>query len=205
MATDAGASSQSSTTRKVLVRIGANSHVVTLESDADVNAAIVGLFWCSSCMWCVQFCHPHERRGVGWTCWPCSGPGNSWPCFLDCSTPRVSIQEHYNTIPHTLYKYQSTYIQALPLLWARHNYYYMYSLLYGPELIKPILYIFSLLLWYEMRCWVQSREGIHISSVSSLLSSQYPLGSLVPWLIFMVWSFSSIGSFLTCFICWWNQ
>ena len=35
MATDAGTSSQSSTTRKVLVRIGANSRVVTLESDAD--------------------------------------------------------------------------------------------------------------------------------------------------------------------------
>ena len=44
MATDAGTSSQSSTTRKVLVRVGANSRVVTLESDADVNAAIVGAF-----------------------------------------------------------------------------------------------------------------------------------------------------------------
>ena len=46
MDTDAGmgTSSQSSTTRKVLVRVGANSRVVTLESDADVNAAIVGAF-----------------------------------------------------------------------------------------------------------------------------------------------------------------
>ena len=44
MATDAGTSSQSSTTRKVLVRVGANSRVVTLDSDANVNAAIVGAF-----------------------------------------------------------------------------------------------------------------------------------------------------------------
>ena len=44
MATDAGTSSQSSTTRKVLVRVGTNSRVVTLESDANVNAAIVGTF-----------------------------------------------------------------------------------------------------------------------------------------------------------------
>ena len=41
MATDAGTSS---TTRKVIVRVGANSCVVTLESDDDVNAAIVGAF-----------------------------------------------------------------------------------------------------------------------------------------------------------------
>ena len=39
-----------------------------------------------------------------------------------------------------MYKYQSTYIQALPPLWDMPNYYYMYSLSYGSELIRPIRY-----------------------------------------------------------------
>ena len=49
----------------------------------------------------------------------------------------TTIQLIHNT---TLYKYQSTYIQALPPLWDRHNYYSMYSLSYGLELIRPIRY-----------------------------------------------------------------
>ena len=50
-----------------------------------------------------------------------------------------------------------------------------------------------------MQCRVQSRGGIRINIVSSLSSFQYPLGSLFPWLIFMVWSLSLIGSFFACF------
>ena len=39
-----------------------------------------------------------------------------------------------------MYKYQSTYIQALPPLWDMPKYYYMYSLSSGSESIRPIRY-----------------------------------------------------------------
>ena len=56
----------------------------------------------------------------------------------------ISIQENYKMIHHSLsIKFQSTYIQALPPLWERHNYYYMNSLSYGLELIRPIRYNFG--------------------------------------------------------------
>ena len=48
----------------------------------------------------------------------------------------VSIQEHYNTIHHTLYKYQTTYIQVLPPLQDMHDCYYMYIIPYELKLIS---------------------------------------------------------------------
>ena len=65
------------------------------------------------------------------------------PCVPLCMhvTDRSYYSGKLNTIYHnTLYKYQSTYIQSLPPLWHRHDYYYMYSLLYRLELIRPIRY-----------------------------------------------------------------
>ena len=60
-----------------------------------------------------------------------------------CNGSELIIEEHYNTIYHTLCTNTSRHIQALSPLWDMPNYYYMYSLLFGSELIKPILYILS--------------------------------------------------------------
>ena len=67
------------------------------------------------------------------------------PHYLDdYNGSELIIQEHYKTIYHhtpcSLYKYQSTYIQALPPLWDMPNYYYMYNLSSESKLIRPIRY-----------------------------------------------------------------
>ena len=64
-----------------------------------------------------------------------------------------------DNIPHSIYKYQSTYMQALPPLRDMPNYYYMHSLLSGSELIRPIRYTLLLeipILFIRAVCQIRS-------------------------------------------------
>ena len=100
-----------------------------------------------------------------------------------------SIRENYKTIYYTLlYKYQSTYIQALPPSWDRHNYYNTYSLSYGSELIRPILYrdylheLCSLLSGVLSRMECSSREMLVCGTKSIYEKYRYEFVVKSQWL-----------------------
>ena len=85
-----------------------------------------------------------------------------------CNESELIIQEQYNTICHTLCTNTSRLIyRPLPPLWDMPNYYYMYSLSSGSELIKPILYRFKM--FFKESCeevWNQTRNLLEIFDAS---------------------------------------
>ena len=74
----------------------------------------------------------------------------------ECNGSELVFRKTTRQYTTPMYKYQSTYIQALPPLWDMPNYYYMYSPSSGSELIRPNRYIppsFS-----GMKCGVETNQ-----------------------------------------------